>query len=53
MKCQCCGGYNITDYGDGTHWQCKDCHWIFLKEEKKKKKEVVEKVLFDEENLWV
>lgn len=34
MRCQSCGGYNITDYGDGVHWQCKDCNWIFLKEKK-------------------
>jgi len=33
MKCPSCGSYNIKDYGDMTHWQCKECNWIFLKKE--------------------
>ena len=31
MKCPACGSYNIKNYGDVLHWLCKDCHWIFLK----------------------
>lgn len=50
MKCPLCGSRNIRDYDDSAHWQCKDCRWIFLKKESKKK--VVKKVFFDEELIW-
>lgn len=33
MKCPACGSHNIKDYGDVLHWKCKDCNWIFLKED--------------------
>ena len=50
MKCPSCGGYNIKDYDDSIHWQCKDCGWIFLRGKAKKK--TVKKVFFDEELIW-
>lgn len=52
MRCPSCKSFNIKEYGDELHWQCKDCHWIFIKE-RSKEKIVVKKVLFDEEELWV
>lgn len=54
MKCPGCGSYNIGDYDDGIHVQCKDCRWIFLIEKPKKtiKKTAVKKVFFDEELIW-
>ena len=51
MKCPSCGRYNIKNYGDSVHWQCNDCHWIFIKK-KSKKKVVVKKVFFDEKLIW-
>lgn len=51
MKCPGCGSYNIKDYGDSVHWQCKDCNWIFIKKRVHNKR-VVKPVFFDEELIW-
>lgn len=36
--CPICESYNVSVY-DSTHWRCRDCGWIFLKEDVGKEEE--------------